>query len=118
MVIKEYPPIIKDGKTVVRGTTEQEINFSFTKQLEERGIESLNYFVNKKKYDEHGNDPEYQDEIHCGISWSPDFTSDDLMELVLQYADNNMTKQDMLYFGAQLQNYFIAAEEVEYDEDD
>jgi folylpolyglutamate synthase/dihydropteroate synthase len=116
MIIKEYPPIMKDGKPVVLGTDKHDIIQSFNDQLEKRGVECLTYFVDNTETKP--DDNEYPD---SGIVWSENFSPEDLMDIVLNYAQENMTKHDMLMFGAQLQNLFLAMEEEEveeYDDDD
>jgi hypothetical protein len=97
MHIHEFPEIKKNNETVVSKTNHHHLINDFTKQVSDRGITCLSYVSNKK---------ETQD-MPSGLSFSKDFTPEDMMNIVLNYMGSTLSPRDSLLFVTQLQNWVI-----------
>ena len=96
MILKEYPPIIKNGKEVVAPGRTQQLVDDFVTQLNNRNIDAIVFHVNKDERI----DP--QERVY-GASWSRSFTPDDLIQLNAMYLSNyNLTTR--LAFLSQVQS--------------
>jgi protein associated with RNAse G/E len=107
MLIKEYPPITKDGKQVVEGSNTHYLVSEFNTQLFKRGKTSFHYFSDKQAIFDEEKEIENIEELPNGISFTEDFTPDDMMSAILAYIDISMDLKSKLAFVTQLHNYIL-----------
>jgi len=114
MLIREYPQIKKDGKVIINKTNDQHVIHTFVKQMEQRGDTVCSFYVNKDKMHKTDNPDDFS-----GFSWTSDFNSDDLLNLVLSFADTNFDTKQKMIFITQLQNIFVnESMDEDYDDND
>ena len=115
MQLKEYPEIQEDGKVVVTKTTAVELVQDFSEQMQERGNTNIVFFANRQRLA----DEVVNDDYPSGAMWSQDFTPNDMLSLVLTYANASLDPRQKLLFSSQLQNALLTeamTDEYEYEE--
>lgn len=116
MIIKEYPEIKKNGKTIVNKTSEYEVAVNFTKQMQKRGLCSFNFFAKKDKW-EKAHKEENKEKIVSSISWSSDFTPNDMLNVTLFYLNSSLDPKQKMVFATQLQNLVLSQHLIDGYED-
>jgi hypothetical protein len=115
MVLKEYPAIKKNGKTVVDKTCPYNLIVDFCEQMTERENTMLSFYVNRKLAKSDNPKDRMQS---CGICWSEEFTMDDMINLILNYTDMCLNDKEKIFFVTQLQNIFVSESMAEDEEDE
>jgi hypothetical protein len=107
MHIREYPPVYKDGKKIVNGSNMHGLVNEFTSQMFERGKTTFSYFADRDMiYDMQEDDEDFGD-LPSGISFTQDFTPEDMMGALMAYLDASMDKKSKLAFVTQIHNYIL-----------
>lgn len=107
MVIKEYPGIKKGDKVIVNKTNINYMIENFVEQMQIRGISCMSYFIDKKS----------NEEENAGISWTRDFDSNDVLNLVMTYV-SGLSDREKLAFSTQLHNIVISEVISDNDEEE
>lgn len=97
MHIREYPEIKKGNKTLAAKTNAHSVIDGFTEQMSERGLTCMTFFTDKNNKDCHVS----------GISYSTDFTPEDMMNIIVNYLNNSIDPRKRMLFVSQLQNYIV-----------
>jgi len=122
MVINEYPEIKQGGKTIVPKSSMHHVVQEFVSKISERNKTSFVFFIDKEKMEEIKKF-EMEDELinpedyPCGTCWSMDFTSGDMMTVMVQYMNTVMSKKERIAFVSHLQTQLLT-QMVDDDEDE
>ena len=115
MILKEFPRITKEDDTLVDKTGGLDLISDFVEQMKKRGNDALVYYYNPEREQEivNSEDSEGDNEVINGICWSPDFSSDDMINLLISYANLSFTPNQRKIFAKRLENAFLENEMYE-----
>jgi hypothetical protein len=106
MHIREYPPVYKDGVKVVEGSSMHGLVNEFTNQLFERGKTSFSFFSDREAMMDYEEDEDIFD-MPSGISFTQDFSPEDMMSALMAYMNVTMDNKSKLAFVTQMHNFIL-----------